>query len=256
MRKPSLISLFAILALLATARVNADAAEGGPLNLLITYRNAPADRSAFRAYLQSEGRAQLQKLQSEGVIKNYQILFSPFANSGTWDAMTIVTFARYAETQRWVAIEQTSPGGLTSAGLRLVQSIDTFAADLTWSETADKAATARDAIYYVIPYEYGSADEYSKYVEGYVLPQVKGWMREGVLGSYRIFMNRYPVGRPWDALFVYEYRDLDKFGLRAETVSKVRKTLENDPTWKQLHAIKHTLRTEDENTIAVSLARQ
>ncbi len=32
---------------------------------------------------------------------------------------------------------------------------------------------------------------------------------KGVLNGYRIFMNRYPVGRPWDALFIYEYRDLE-----------------------------------------------
>jgi hypothetical protein len=245
----------AVLALTLLALVTyADVPTGGPLQLLITYRTAPADRIAFRDYLRTEGRSQLDKLQRDGAIRSYQILFSSFANSGTWDAMTIVSFARYTDTQRWMTLEQSSTGGLTNAGLRLVKSIDTFSADLTWSAATKNASPDRDPIYYVIPYEYDSADTYAKYVEAYVLPQVNGWMLEGVLSGYQIFMNRYPVGRPWDSLFVYQYRDLEAFGLRAETVTKVRKTLENDAAWKQFHAIKHTLRTEDENTIAVSLA--
>lgn len=250
-----LLAAVSIVALLGHTRAAADTASGGPLSLLISYRNAPADRIAFRTYLQSEGRAQLAKLQRDGVIKSYQLLFNPFANSGTWDAMTVVTFARYTDTQRWMILEQTSPGGLTAAGLKLVQGIDTYSADLQWDGVADDASKESDAIYYVIPYEFGSAGEYEKYVEGYVLPQVKGWLREGVLSGYRIFMNRYPVGRPWDALFIYEYRDLEAFGKRADTVAKVRATLENEPVWKQYHAIKHTLRSETENTIAVSLGR-
>jgi hypothetical protein len=250
-----LLAALMSISLAVSPRAAADTASGGPLSLLISYRNAPADRPAFRTYLQNEGRAQLAKLQRDGVIKNYQVLFNPFSNSGTWDAMTIVNFANYADTRRWMTLEQTAPGGLTAAGLRLVQSMDTYSADLTWSAVAENAANDSDALYYVIPYEYGSADDYARYVEGYVLPQVNGWMREGVLSGYRIFMNRYPVGRPWDALFIYEYRDLDAFGKRADTVTKVRQTLENEPLWQQFHAIKQTMRSETENTIAVSLGQ-
>jgi hypothetical protein len=248
------LGVLSIVAVTTSPRAAAEEPAGGPLSLLITYRTAPVDRPAFRTYLQKEGRAQLAKLQRDGAIKSYQILFNPFAHGGTWDAMTVVSFARYTDTQRWMTLEQTSPGGLTAAGTRLVQAIDTYSADLTWQGDAENASHA-DAIYYVIPYEFGSASEYEKFVDGYVLPQVKGWMQEGVLGSYRMFMNRYPVGRPWDALFIYEYRDLEAFGKRAETVTKVRRTLENDSVWKQLHAIKQTLRSETENTIAVSLAQ-
>ena len=86
-----------------------------------------------------------------------------------------------------------------------------------------------------------------------MLPQVQGWMREGVLAGYRIFMNRHPVGRPWDSLFVYEYRDLAAFGKRDETVARVRQTLVADPTWQKFHEIKQSIRTESENTIAESL---
>jgi hypothetical protein len=232
----------------------AQSAEGeGPRSLLITYRSEPAKRPAFRTYLEGEGSARLAKLQSDGVLSSYQILFNPFTSSGTWDAMTILNFARYADTRRWNEIERTAPGGLSPKGLQLAKPLDTYSADLSWQGTAEGAGTDRERVFYVIPYEYNAADQYRKYVDSYVIPQVKGWMREGVLTGYRIFMNRYPVGRPWDALFIYEYHDLEAFGQRDATVAKVRTTLVDDPVWKQLNEIKQTVRTESENTVAEAL---
>jgi hypothetical protein len=226
---------------------------GGPLNLLISYRSEPANRPAFRAYLQKEGHARLEKFKHDGVLKSYLVLFNPVTSSGTWDALIILTFARYADTRRWMDIERTAPGGLSAAGLRLAKPVDSYFADLRWQGATDDAATERDSIYYVIPYEYSSAGEYEKYVDTYVIPQVKGWMREGVLSSYRLFLNRFGTGRPWDSLFVYQYRDLEAFGRRDEIVSKVRKTLVDDPAWKHYSDIKQSLRTESENTIAEDL---
>ena len=108
----------------------------------------------------------------------------------------------------------------------------------------------------MIPYTYTAADQYRKYVDGYVIPQVKGWMQDGALSRYRILMNRYPVGDPdpWDALFIYEYRDLSAFGRREEVLNKVRGPLREDPVWRQLHEVKATLRSESENTIMSHLA--
>jgi hypothetical protein len=229
-------------------------ASGGPLNLLISYRSEPANRPAFRTYLQQEGHARLEKFKHEGVLQSYLVLFNPVTNSGTWDALIILQFARYADTRRWMDIEKKAPGGLSPAGLRLAKPVDSFFADLRWQGGIDEAATERDSIYYVIPYEYSSAGDYEKYVDAYVVPQVKGWMREGVLSSYRLYMNRFPTGRPWDSLFIYQYRDLEAFGHRDEIVSKVRGTLVGDPVWKHYSDIKQTLRTESENTIAEDLA--
>jgi hypothetical protein len=227
---------------------------GGPLNLLISYRSEPANRPAFRAYLQGEGHARLEKFKHDGVLQGYLVLFNPVTNSGTWDALIVLTFARYADTRRWMDIERTAPGGLSAAGLRLTKPVDSYFADLRWQGATDAAATERDSIYYVIPYEYSTAGQYEKYVDAYVIPQVKGWMREGVLSSYRLYMNRFPTGRPWDSLFIYQYRDLEAFGHRDEIVSKVRGTLVGDPIWKHYSDIKQTLRTESENTIAEDLA--
>ena len=205
--------------------------------------------------LPAEGRAGTAgKVQTRWCARELLVLFNPVTNSGTWDALIILKFARYADTRRWMDIERTAPGGLSAAGLRLAKPVDSYFADLRWQGATDEAATEGDSIYYVIPYEYSNAGDYTKYVDAYVVPQVKGWMREGVLSSYRLFMNRFGTGRPWDSLFIYQYRDLEAFGRRDEIVSKVRATLVGDPVWKHYSDIKQTLRTESENTIAEDLA--
>jgi hypothetical protein len=225
----------------------------GPTQILITYRSEPANRPAFRTYLQRDMLARLEKLKGEGVLSRYQILFNPFTTANTWDAMTILSFTRYADTLRWQQIERTQPGGLDAAGLRLARPVNTYSADLPWHGEVDYPGEQGNGVYYVIPYEYSSADQYRKYVDAYVLPQVTGWMREGVLTGYRIFMNRYPVGPLWDSLFVYRYRNLEAFGRRDEVIAKVRQTLVDQPEWKQFSDIKQTIRTESENTIAEAL---
>ena len=231
----------------------AEPPASGPSNILIAYHSEPANRPAFRTYLQKDMLPRLAKLKSAGVLSSYQILFNPFVTDYTWDAMTVLRFTNYAATQRWKEIERTQPGGLNAAGLHLAQPINTYSADLPWEGQADDTGPDQDAVYYVIPYEYAAADQYRKYVDAYVIPQVTGWMREGVLSGYRIFMNRYQVGRPWDSLFVFRYRNLEAFGRRDEIVAKVRLTLVDNPEWKQLNAIKQTIRTESENTIADAL---
>jgi hypothetical protein len=250
----SVVAACIVILVMTSSVVAQGQAAGGPTSILIAYRSEPANRPAFRAYLQKDLLTRLARLKTAGVLSGYQILFNPFTTAATWDAMTILRCTNYADTQRWKQIERTQPGGLDAAGLRLAKPVDTYSADLTWEGQADDPGPEEDGVYYVIPYEYASADQYRKYVDGYVIPQVTGWMREGVLAGYRIFMNRYQVGRPWDSLFVYRYRNLESFGRRDEIVAKVRRTLVDNPEWKQLNDIKQTIRTESENTIAEALA--
>lgn len=240
--------LGAAAALPATVMAADELPGGGPLYLLISYRCAAADRPAFRAYWQNA--SQFDALMTSGQLKSWQVLFNPVVDGDTWDAMAILGFTSFAATKAWHEIERTAPGGLSADGLKLARPLDTIAADLQWSGSAKGAEKQTDSVYYVIPYEYAAADQYRKYVDGYVIPQVKGWMAEGVLSGYRIFMNRYPVGRKWDSLFVYQYRNLTSFGRRDETVAKVRRTLVDDPVWKNYHEIKKDIRSEAENTIA------
>jgi hypothetical protein len=244
----------AAVALILTAAAVAQAPPPtGPTHILITYRSEPASRPAFRTYLQRDMLARLEKLKREGVLRSYQILFNPFTTADTWDAMTILSFTRYVDTLRWKQIERTAPGGLNAAGLRLAKPVDTYSADLPWEGQADDPGSEGDSVYYAIPYEYAAADQYRKYVDAYVIPQVTGWMREGILSGYRLFMNRYPVGPAWDSLFVFRYRNLEAFGQRDEIISRVRQTLVDQPTWKHWSDIKQTIRTESANTIAEAL---
>lgn len=223
----------------------------GPRSLLITYRVDPAKRAAFRDLMAHEQMARLAAWRKQGIVASYQILFKPYADDYTWDAMLVLRFARFTDVDRWLAIENEAPGGLSPAGLALATPANSYFADLDWTggvEGADK-----DALFYVIPYEYRAEAEYRRYMDGYVLPQVQGWMREGVLSGYRIFINRYPVGKPWDCLFVLRYRDLDAFGKREATIAKVRDALQSDPQWKAWSDNKAGIRTESENAIAVAL---
>ena len=237
--------------LLGTPARAAEAEDKGPRQLLITYRSEARDRPAFRAYLAGEGSVLPQQWVKQGVLKDYQILFNVVNSSYTWDAMLVLNFNRSADVARWLALERTAPGGLSPKGLKLARPVDSYLADLAWSgATPSAAGSTRDSVYYVIPYDYNAAGEYRKYVAAYVLPQVEGWMKEGVLSSYRFYMNRSPVGKPWDSLFVYQYRDLEAFGRRDEAVAKVREGLRNDPVWQKLNETKASIRSESENTVA------
>jgi DNA-binding Lrp family transcriptional regulator len=248
------LAFLALLAAPAAARAAHLPVSGGPKELLIAYRAAPADRPAFRTYLATQEIARLRKLEAEGVLKSCEILFNPFVQPSTFDAVAILSFNRFEDTARWQDLEKTMPGGLDRAGLKLAKPVWEYSADLEWDGAAANPGPVRDHVFYMIPYSYSAADAYRKFIDAYVTPQTEGWIREGVLSRYRIFMNRYQVGDPWDALFVYEYRDLTSFGRREETVAKVREPLRQDPQWKQLNDTKGSLRSESENTIASHLA--
>jgi hypothetical protein len=239
------------------ATAGGNALSGGPRQLLIAYRTEPADRPAFRAYLEHREAKLLDTLQRQGVLCGYQILFNPFVQPRTWDAMVVLSFNRFSDTRRWLDIERASPGGLSPEGLKLAKPVSEYSADLVWESGAADASPVDGHVFYVIPYTYlGSKAQYEAYVSGYVIPQLQGWIKAGVLSRYRIYLNRYPVGdpEPWDALFVYEYRSLETFGRRDETIAAVRSGLRVDPAWEKLSETKSTLRTEAENTIAEPLA--
>jgi hypothetical protein len=223
------------------------AQESGPREILITYRCQPADRPAFREYLGRDEIAMLEQLKRDGTLKRYRVLFNPIVTE-TFDAMIVLDFVTYAATDSWLAIERKTPGGLTPSGLKLAKPLQTYLADLQWEGGNDQPGSGKP-VFYVIPYSYNSLDQYKAYIDAYLIPQVHGWMKEGVLNRYSLYLNRYPTGDPWDSLFIYEYRDRESFGKREETIAKVRDGLKNDPVWKHWSDIKATIRSESENTI-------
>src|SRR5260370_18756174 len=50
----------------------------GPTALIITYHAKSGDRSAFRRVMQTEGIAQLNKWQKDGVFSSYNALFTAY----------------------------------------------------------------------------------------------------------------------------------------------------------------------------------
>jgi hypothetical protein len=258
---PAALLPFLLIGLARSPGGSAAAAEqrvsGGPRQLLIAYRAAPADRPRFRSYLEHREAKRLEALRRQGSLAGYQILFNPFVQPRTWDAMVVLSFARFADTRRWLDIERSSPGGLDREGLALAKPVSEYSADLLWDSGPSGQDASEGHIFYVIPYTYlDSAAQYEAYVNGYVIPQLEGWIEAGTLSRYRIYLNRYPVGdpEPWDALFVYDYRSLEAFGRRDETLAAVRGRLRADPAWQKLSATKSSQRTEAENTIAEKLA--
>jgi hypothetical protein len=119
---------------------------------------------------------------------------------------------------------------------------------------AQTAAKRGQNVYFIIPYDYlVSTDEYVKYLDTYVVPQVNGWIGENILAGYTIFLGRYATSRPWASLFVLEYRDAASFGLREATVAKVREKLKSDPAWLAASESKQKVRVEKQTVIAEEL---
>ena len=85
------------------------------------------------------------------------------------------------------------------------------------------------------------------------MPQINGWMKEGIMASYGIYLNRYPTSRPWKSLFILEYKNADAFGTREKTMAKVRADLKATPEWKALSDVKQSIRIEKETVVGAEL---
>src|ERR1700682_393838 len=227
------IGFFALL--LCAANAGVAAGQSGPTSIIITYRCPAASRPLFRDSLVSKDLPRFEKWKKAGVIKDYRFLFSWFVDENTWDSMALLTFNKYADVNRWREIEKISPGGLTEESLRLGGPNNTYSADLTWRGVAPIAKVdSSKSVFFVIPYDVVSLEEYKPYVAGYVVPQIEGWIKEGVLSSYSLYLNRYYAGKPWDSLLVLDYKDMESFGRREKVVAKVRAALSADTKWKTL----------------------
>jgi hypothetical protein len=224
----------------------------GPRTVIINYRSDAGDRAAFRRHMAGPFAKRLAALRAAGSLSSYEVYFSWYRQPDVWDAMTILHFPSYAAVRNWLAVERVNPGGLDAAGLALGAPVATYSADLSWEKSVDDLDVGE--VYYVIPYSYREAGEYRDYVAGYVVPQFDGWIREGALSGYQLYMNRYAVGAPWDALFIQRYRDFDAFGKRQAVLDKVRVGLRENPDWMGWHKRKGDIRSETENSIAELIA--
>ena len=231
----------------------ADPRDGGPLTLLMTYHATPTNRLLLLRELAQSEAHQLQQWKEAGIIESYRLLTSRYADSLTWDAALILTFPNDSAFAGWKKVEHEFPAGLTPKALALTSAIETAPADLMREGHA--RASAKEPVLLVIPYDYSvSESDYLKYLNGYTIPQLAGWIDEGVLARYSIYLDRYPAGRPWEALLVLEYKDDAALAQREAIVAKVRARLAADPAWKAFADDKKNIRTEKPPVVADPVA--
>lgn len=226
----------------------------GPQVLALAYRCEPAQRTALRERLLNGGVARFEGWKKQGILKDYRILFNSYLDSETFDLLEILTFDKYEDIAKWREIERKTPGGLSNDELKLVTSAVTYSLD-TIRQGASKTPVERGrGVFFVIPYDYLiPAEDYVKYLDNYVVPQVDGWIAEKVLANYKIYLSRYATSRQWGSLFVLEYRDSDAFGQREATIDKVRARLKGNPLWLAASENKHKVRVEKQTVICEEL---
>ena len=254
--------LMAALALpaLPAAAQEAQAKDDGPRTLFITYRCEPANRVAFREQMAGTGVRRFENWKKQGVLEDYRLLFNWYVDADSWDMLAVLTFPKYADVDRWREIEKTMPGGMTAEDLKLTSPHVTYSSDLTWSGVSSTTKSdPKKSVFFIIPYVYypNTLESYMKYIDALVIPQTKGWLKEGQVASYAIYMNRYPTGRPWQVVFVLEFRDRAAFGQREKMIAKVRADLRKvNPAYQTLSESKLQNRVEKETAIADQLLPQ
>ena len=233
---------------LAPAGALAQEKGEGPATLFLSYKCDPAKRAAFRAHMAGPGVAQFEKWKNEGAYQDYLVLFSSYVNRRELDMLVRLDFANYVDTEKWKAIERTTPGGLSADGLALCSPDYAYLADKTWDGISPTRNLAQ-AVYLYIPYHFEKGigkPEYKKYFETYVKPQNDGWITEKALSGWSVYLNQHNTGAPWDALFLYEYANPAGLARRDTVKGGVRARLRNDPEWKAVSDSKASYRVEDQ----------
>src|ERR1700685_2618292 len=75
--------------------------QGGPTELLITYRCPPPRRAAFRQYMSEAGIQRFEHWKQDGVLSDYRFLVNWYVDVDAWDAMAVLSFPTYAQVARW-----------------------------------------------------------------------------------------------------------------------------------------------------------
>ena len=228
-----------------------DPKQTGPVGLIIQYKCLPGHRVQLRQSMEQELK-RLADMQSNGVLAEYHVLFSRYVDTNAWDALTLLVFRDYSQVSHWRRVEQIAPAGLSPSTLALTLGVETYPVDLM-RQTFSNENVPRP-VYLVVPYTISvSPPAYLQYADEYVRPQFDGWIKEGILAGYEIYMQRYTAARPWDTMIFLRYKDDDSFGQRENIVARVRQQLQSNPTWKAASDNKQSLRIEKQAVIADEL---
>jgi len=219
--------------------------DNGPASLIITYKSAPSKRAEFRAYMESKGAAQFARWRTDGVFRECRILFSSYVVNGGIDMAVILDFDTFAASGRWKEIERKCPGGIAPDGLALGVPDDTILAYPLDRAEAPRRDPTRSA-FVLAPYQVTvDMAKYEAYARGYVVPQLKGWIADGALASYAVYIRQpyqNPEGRAWTSLLVLEYSDMSALARSNIVKDEVRKRLAANPEWKAFSDNKQEMR--------------
>lgn len=223
----------------------------GPRSLILDFKVAPSARLTFRSAVAASTLPRLQQLKAQGALRSFHVLANRYLD-GPWDLMLVLNFSSSADLARWRQVEATTPGGLDASALQLVAEAETTPSDRMRS--AMREGTSRPPVYLVVPYEsHASADEYLNYVDGYVAPQLNGWMRDGALDGYDLYFARYYAGRRWSSMLLLAYDGDEGLARRDQAIKAVRERLAAVPEWRKYAEGKQALRKEMEAVVADEL---
>ncbi|MGI8742764.1 MAG: hypothetical protein ACR2NN_09365 [Bryobacteraceae bacterium] len=254
--KSALFALFVLFGFGASAQESSappDPKQTGPTTLVILYRCAPAQRPQLREQVMHTGLRRFEDFRAQGILAKYRILFSRYVDTNNWDMLALLSFSNYTNFTAWKKVERTSPGGLSPETLALTTAINSYPVDRMRGNAT--TTVPPDPVFLVVPYTFSvSAPDYLKYADDYVTPQFDGWLAEGVLAGYDIFLQRYSASRPWGSLILLEYRDDESLGARERVVAKVRQRLQSNAAWRAIAQNKQSVRVEKEAVVADELA--
>jgi hypothetical protein len=228
----------------------------GEAHLVLTYQCTPQNRAAFRSFMATQGVNQFEAWKKQGVMASYLILFSTMSNETMKDMWVILDFNRFADISHWWKVEQTSPGGLSAEGLALATPKSCVYTDLPWRGGKSNADLAQ-SVFMIIPYQIiVPIPQYDDFVDQYIEPQLKGWVKSGLLLSYQVHLDQNPTNAPWDSLLVFEYNGIKGIALRDTVKNDVRRLLKDEPGYRKYSPIKTTIRKEDQPTTYVPILPQ
>lgn len=237
----------AILLLVAPHAADAQIKNSGPMSIIIAYKSPPEKRAAFRAHMETVGVRQFEQWKNAGVFKDYQMFGASFAGQriGNLDVAVILDFTSFAETARWKAIDKRMPGGLSPAALALGHA-EHLTLVYAVGHGAAKVRNRAKAAYVLGLYEAVVDDAtYIQYARGYVEPQMKGWLEEGAMSAYTMYIaqpGQNPTAAPFTFLLAMEYTDMASLAHSDVIKEKVRERLKLDPVWKAFSDDKGTKR--------------
>lgn len=239
---------------IAVAAVAIPGAAAAAPCLTVAMTARPQDRAALLADMTGVQHGALSRWRKAGLISGYRLLFTRAPDKGVWDAMMLVTFADDAAQTRWRLQVAPGSGGVAPEALVHVASVETTPCDTVREGGPGKSA---NAAVLVVPYvALISPGQYLDYLDGYTIPQFRGWIEAGALDSYQIVTSRYPAGRAWNATIMLRYRDDAALARREQVTTETRAKLAANPSWKAFSDSKKTTRTEGRLAVADEIAAE